>query len=112
MGNFHRNFHGRAQSLATVPTRSLEAAAATLTHSPRRCQPHAVPNHRWMKPRLLAAMMCVLASLGCRPQARLGDGPPTITDKTKVLAQFDPAALAEPSATGFQPGAAEAGPPQ
>jgi uncharacterized protein YfaS (alpha-2-macroglobulin family) len=62
--------------------------------------------------RLLVAMMCSLALLACRPQARLEDGPPSITGTTKVLARFDPAALAEPGATGFDPGASEAGPPK
>jgi uncharacterized protein YfaS (alpha-2-macroglobulin family) len=62
--------------------------------------------------RVLAATVCVLASFACRPQARLGDGPPSITDKTKVLATFDPAALADASATGFDPAAAENGPPK
>lgn len=62
--------------------------------------------------RLLAAMMCMIALLGCRPQTRLEDGPPSLSDKTKVLARFDPAALADPAATGFDPGASEAGPPK
>jgi uncharacterized protein YfaS (alpha-2-macroglobulin family) len=62
--------------------------------------------------RLLAATMCLFALLACRPQARLGDGPPSITDKTKVLARFDPASLADPGATGFNPNASEAGPPK
>lgn len=62
--------------------------------------------------RLLVALVCVFALLGCRPNARLQDGPPSITDKTKVLASFDPAALADPAATGFDPNASEAGPPK
>ena len=45
--------------------------------------------------------MCVLALLGCRPQARLGEGPPIVNDKTKVLPLFDAAALADPIATGL-----------
>jgi uncharacterized protein YfaS (alpha-2-macroglobulin family) len=62
--------------------------------------------------RPLAVMMCLFALLACRPHARLGDGPPSITDKTKVLARFEPATLADPGATGFDPGANEAGPPK
>jgi uncharacterized protein YfaS (alpha-2-macroglobulin family) len=75
-----------------------------------RCPAAANVATRLFVPAFLWALLCL--GLACRPQPRLGEGPPKIDAKTKVLPAFDPAALARPAQTGLDLGGALAGPPE
>ena len=61
-----------------------------------------IERSRWTRVALLLACSTASATLiSCKPRTQgLGEGPPAIDEKTQVLAAFDPAALADPAASG------------
>jgi uncharacterized protein YfaS (alpha-2-macroglobulin family) len=62
---------------------------------------------RWFRAALLIA--CMSTAIACKPRGGLGEGPPDIDARTKVLAAFVPGALADPSASGLDLGKATTG---
>ncbi|MFV8755700.1 alpha-2-macroglobulin family protein [Nannocystaceae bacterium ST9] len=61
-----------------------------------------------LRPRLSRALVllaCMTTAIACKPRAGLGEGPPKIDERTKVLAAFEPAKLADPGASGLDLGA-------